>query len=147
MRSTTHTTASRKALISAIAGFVLQGSWALYANFSFGWGKSVPAALVQGVCSFVMTYACTMMIELILAATTRVAPTLRFVAASAATISFIVVVQASAHWLTGTPQILKTILPAIIIGGSYCVIYSFGRVFLGRSRKGAPAGATPPLAA
>jgi hypothetical protein len=132
--------ANRKALISASAGFVIQGSWAFYANLPFGWHKGLTAALVQGLCSFAMTYACTMLIEKVLSWLASAAPALRFAVAASASVGLILLVQGSAHWLAGTPAIVKTILPALFIGGGYCVVYSFGRVFLGRARKGQATG-------
>ena len=126
---------NRKAFLISCVAFFIQGSWAVYANHEFGWGKSLPAGLVQGLCSFAMTYLSTMLIEYILFVASAAAKTLRFAAASASTSVFIAAVQSLAHWLTGTPHIIKTILPAVLIGGIYCIVYALGRVFLGRQRE------------
>lgn len=126
--------ANKKALLIGCVAFFIQGSWAVYANHEFGWGKSLPAGLVQGLCSFAMTYLSTMLIEYILFVASAAARALRFTAASASTIVFIAAVQSLAHWLAGTPHIFKTILPAVVIGGIYCIVYALGRVFLGRQR-------------
>lgn len=128
--------ANRKALLISCVAFVIQGSWAVYANHEFGWGKSLPAGLVQGLCSSAMTYLSTILIEYILYIASAAASPLRFAAASVSTIVFIAAVQNLAHWLAGTPQIVKTILPAVLIGGIYCIVYALGRVFLGRQREG-----------
>lgn len=128
--------ANRKALLISCVAFFIQGSWAVYANHEFGWGKSLPAGLVQGLCSFAMTYLSTMLIEYILYVASAAASPLRFAAASASTIVFIAAVQSLAHWLAGTPHIIKTILPAVVIGGIYCIVYTLARVFLGRQRDG-----------
>lgn len=126
---------NRKALLISCGAFFIQGSWAVYANREFGWGKSLPAGLVQGLCSFAMTYLSTILIEYILFAAGAAAKTLGFTAASASTIVFIAAAQSLAHWLAGTPHIIKTILPAVVIGGIYSIVYALGRVFLGRQRE------------
>jgi ascorbate-specific PTS system EIIC-type component UlaA len=127
---------NRKALLISCAAFLIQGGWAVYANHESGWERSLPAGLVQGLCSFAMTYLSTLLMEYILLAASAASAGWRFVAASGGTFLFITAVQSLAHWLAGTPHIARTILPAVIVGAIYCVVYSSGRVFFGRGREG-----------
>lgn len=127
--------ANRRAIRIATAAFVIQGLWAIYANHSFGTGKSLTAGAVQGASSFLMTYLSTMLIEYILAAGQGLPKPLRFVAAAGSSILATIAVQFSANWAAGTPALVKTIAPAVIMGGAYAILYSFGRVFLGRRSK------------
>jgi len=119
---------TRKALLISSIAFVLQGSWAVYANQRFGLEKSLVAGLVQGLCSFAMTFVTTMILEYLLALWRALAPGIRLVAVVTVTTLIIALVQSTAHWIAGTPEIAITIAPAVILGGVYCVVYAFGKM-------------------
>lgn len=121
-------------LMGILAGMVY-GLWAVYAN----WGHDLPhvarAASAQFALSFCSTSFLTLVIELVLRRG-RSTPNLVFAAVGphAAMVTLFMTV----HWLSGTPNILKTITPSASIGLLFCIAYVLKR---SRGPQEAPAPA------
>lgn len=104
---------TRVLVLSALAALVY-GGWAFAANFSHGMVSSTRAGLVQGASSATTTFVISGGIEALRArlGTSRggllVAALLPPTLASS--------LHVIAHWLVGTPEILRTILPSLVMG-------------------------------
>ena len=122
-----------------MAGGLLQGLWAIYANSEHSQAEYLRAGVVQGMNSFVMSFVITFFMEWIVVLYDRIHPVvLRFAAALASAFLFMVTIHYGSNWIFGTPDILETIAPAIIIGTIYCSSYLLARLGLvsRRARKG-----------
>ena len=109
-------------LLSALAAFVLWGGWAYYINGGNANPSSLTAAGVQGSASFVITL---LMVRAITWLHGRVpSGALRVWLPSAITLSGTGSLLIAAHWLAGTPRILPTIAPALLVGGLFCLFTS-----------------------
>ena len=109
-------------LISALAAFVLWGGWAYYINGGSTNPASLKAAGVQGSASFIITL---LMIRAVTSLHGRLpSGTLQVWLPSVITLSGTGSLLIVAHWLAGTPQILPTIAPALLVGGLFCLFTS-----------------------
>jgi hypothetical protein len=109
-------------LISALAAFVLWGGWAYYINGGNANPASLKAAGVQGSASFVITL---LMVRAVTWLHGRLSSgTLQVWLPSVITLSGTGSLLIAAHWLAGTPQILPTIAPALLVGGLFCLFTS-----------------------
>ncbi|WP_310448306.1 hypothetical protein [Thiobacillus sp.] len=109
-------------LLSALAAFVLWGGWAYYINGGNANPASLTAAGVQGSASFIITL---LMVRAITWLHGRVPSGTRQVwLPSVITLSSTGSILIAAHWLAGTPQILPTIAPALLVGGLFCLFTS-----------------------
>ncbi|CAN0620813.1 conserved membrane protein of unknown function [Burkholderia multivorans] len=128
---------AQRSLLASIGAMCLQGAWAAYANHAFGPWVAGRAAVVQGACSFGMTYAVTRLIEWLVMAFRANRQALRVAKTVVLAVAWMIGMQTLAHWLAGTPHIAITIAPAATLGTIYCTVYTLGRVALD---KRAPAG-------
>ena len=105
-----------------VLAFVVYGSWAIFANWEYGIKKSLIAGLTQGLMSFLITTFMTfLMIWLLNRGSSRWMSFLyAVICTNTVTITSLVV----AHLIAGTPEILLTIMPSMIIGFVYIVSYS-----------------------
>ena len=109
-------------LISALAAFVLWGGWAYYINGGSANPASLKAAGVQGSASFIITL---LMVRAVTWLHGRLpSGTLQVWLPSVITLSSTGSILIAAHWLAGTPQILPTIAPALLVGGLFCLFTS-----------------------
>jgi len=130
MRLTTNNRRTR-ILIPAIGAAIVYGSWALYANWDHGLSSAVKASLTQAAMSFFFTAFISSLIEYLFTLSQRLL--FRFLlpvfGASALTSSLLVL----AHVMVGTPEIVRTILPSIVIGFIYGVGYTILLIYKSRS--------------
>jgi hypothetical protein len=113
----------RSAVMGVLAG-TIYGLWAVYANWNHDFGHVARAASAQFLLSFCSTSFLTLMIEVILARG-RSAPNMVLAATgphAGMTTLFVVI-----HWLSGTPNIVKTIAPSVSIGLVFSIIYVLKR--------------------
>lgn len=111
-----------RSLAVATGALILYGSWALLANFDHGWSKAVRAAATQAFASFTITLSMTGLMEALHRTTT--APWSQFTRAASGSIALATSYTLALHWWMGTPQILRTGAPSIIIGSIYSIVYS-----------------------
>ena len=112
-----------RSVASAIAGMLVYGGWAVYANFDHGLAIAQRSGFVQGSYSFVLTFLMTLVTESLFA---KIAPRYRM-ALTTVLVSVILFTSAySIHMLVGTPEILMTIFPGFVIGTAYTLVYVIG---------------------
>lgn len=128
--------AARRSLLASLAAMCVQGAWAAYANHTAGPWIAGRSAVVQGLCSFGMTYCVTRLIEWLVPRFRSGPPVSRIARTALLAIGWMLGVQVLAHWLAGTPHIAATIAPAASIGTVYCIVYTIGRVKLDRGPIG-----------
>jgi hypothetical protein len=122
-------------LLSALTAFVLWGGWAYYINGGNANPASLTAAGVQGSASFIITL---LMVRSLAWLHGRVpSGALQAWLPSAITLSGTGSLLIAAHWLAGTPRILPTIAPALLVGGLFC-LYTSHTLRLSETRHGQP---------
>lgn len=114
-----HERLGRSVAIGLVAG-VLYGSWAIHANRSHDVADIARAASTQFVLSFCSTALLTLMIELVVARGRSLA---NLVFAAIGPHAGVMAVFVAMHWLSGTPNILRTIAPSASIGLVFCIVY------------------------
>ena len=112
---------SARGLFLAVGAGFMYGAWALWANFGHGAAAGWRAAGTQFFVSFVVTLAITTVMERVHARlSTRLA---RVGGALAASIGTTIVFTVTLHWLSGTPEIVGTVVPVLVLGSLYCAAY------------------------
>lgn len=106
-----------------IAGFLGYGAWAFYINYAYGLEVSIRSGLAQGSYSFVVTLVLTAMVEWLFVRLCAIP--------FGSIIIFLLVVlllttlSTSVNILVGTPNILWTILPSLIVSAVYTALHIF----------------------
>ena len=114
--------ANQRILLMSVAAFLLYGTWAIYANIEHGSVIAVRAGLAQGVYSFVSTVLITLLLETVYAR----AAVMPVLVAGTVGITCTVTLITATHIAVGTPNLLKTIAPSVVIGGAYSYVYCYG---------------------
>ena len=132
-----------RSISSACVASTIYGGWGFFANHSHGTAIAVRVMLAQAAASFAMTFVTTMLIEAILARLGR----RRFAAAQTIVYTFVLcqALVLLVHLAVGTPEILRTMAPNLIVGISFTTAYTLGvhRV-TSRAAAGGPADAPRP---
>lgn len=113
-----------RSTLAGCAGFVVYGSWAVYANIDHGDMIGVRSGLVQGTYSLVLTFLMTLLTEWLFAKLGAVPLGPSVVTGTVCVMLF--TTAYGIHALVGTPEILMTILPGFIVGSAYTAIYVWG---------------------
>ena len=112
---------SARGLALAIGAGCMYGAWALWANSAHGAAAGWRAAGTQFLVSFVVTLAITTVMEQVHAS---LPSRLRRVGgAIAASVGMTVLLTLSLHYASGTPEILATVVPVLMLGSLYCIAY------------------------
>lgn len=114
--------ASRKYLFAAIA-FVLQASWAGYANYPYGVHIAAQAALLHGFLCAGQTLVSALVMEFFYGCTRIL--WLKLGLPVFGTLLVLTGLATGLHWLNHTPDVLRTILPLLILGLPYYCLYTF----------------------
>lgn len=105
----------------AAGGFVLMGSWAVFANS----GHPMPAPLVAGLVQGALTAAITLVLKRIVEAIcARIDRPLSLFAAPLAAGAVSLGLLTAIHGLAGTPALFATISVPLIVSVSYAAIYA-----------------------
>lgn len=114
-------------LIPPVAGFLAYGAWAVFINYSHGWDLAVKAGLTQGGYSFCITLILGVMIEWLFArlARTPLPLLLRGLCVFFLSFSLLVVTSYSLNYWLGTPELILTILPGLLMSAMYTALYIF----------------------
>lgn len=104
-------------LINAIAAFWLYGGWAVYANFEYGQKVGLTAGLIQGVYAFCSTLSITLIALWVYRRCHN--RSVGLVAGFSVSFMVMLIIPWAVHSVTGTPNILQTVLPGIIWGSVY----------------------------
>ncbi|MBC8354001.1 MAG: hypothetical protein H8E66_18555 [Planctomycetes bacterium] len=114
----------RRVVIFSACAFLMYGGWATFANSSHGLYKSLLAGLTQGSLSLVSTAVLTSLMETVFS---RMSPGVtRFLAAGMGPTTATLLLMTVVHFATGTPEIMATMLPSIVVGYAYSLIYAAG---------------------
>ncbi len=106
--------------VGIIAG-LMWGAWALVANYEAGMKAALMAGATQFTMSFITASGITILVEKLLEK--LLGSTLRIPLAMGIPIALIFAAQYGAHSLTGTPNIIITILPALTMGSAWCIVH------------------------
>ena len=112
---------SARGLALAIGAGCMYGAWALWANSAHGAAAGWRAAGTQFLVSFVVTLAITTVMEQVHASLPS--PLRRVAGAIAASVGVTVILTLSLHYASGTPEILATVVPVLVLGSLYCIAY------------------------
>jgi hypothetical protein len=108
----------------SVSAFFIFGGWAVFANMQHGLHQKLSAGLTQGLLSLVSTAILTSAMEMVFG---RLSPgATRFMMTGVGPITTTLLLMAVAHLLTGTPEILATMLPSIVVGYAYSLSYAAG---------------------
>ncbi len=111
----------QRSLTLGVLGAALWALWAYYANRPHGAAPALRAALTQAAVAFVITFFMTASAEFFVRFGKH--PALRFAIALSATFGIIIPATWAVHAVSGTPEILKTLSPAWIVGVAFCAAY------------------------
>ncbi len=111
-----------RSLAMAAAAFCLYGGWAMLANRGHGLAAARRAGLVQGVLSFTITLGMTMLIEALHRRLRDRRRGAALTALCAVGLSGSAVVLG--HLAAGTPEVLRTVAPSLLIGSFYATSYT-----------------------
>ncbi|MFT6200993.1 MAG: hypothetical protein ACJATV_001650 [Granulosicoccus sp.] len=111
--------------VPPIVGFLFYGAWAFFINFSHGFEHAITAGFTQGGYSFTITLVLALVVEFLfqrLGTFPAILPW-RNVWVFIAGFSLLLFTSVGLNVLTGTPEILWTVLPGLMISSVYTVIY------------------------
>ncbi|WP_111860164.1 hypothetical protein [Acinetobacter sp. CFCC 10889] len=112
--NTTIKNTQRYNFLSAFFAFLLWGSWSFYINMSQGSLKAgIISGLAQGICSFIITLVITHLIEKQF--NFYQAQGLKLLLPPICTVLFTGSILVLVHHLIQTPNILKTVAPALTV--------------------------------
>lgn len=112
----------RNWLKAAVVACVVQGSWAAYANHDFGLRAALRATAAQAVYSFLGAAIMTLLMEWFFSVPK--ARGARFAASTLGSMSILLTVLVTVHWINGTPNLLLTMVPSLVILVIYSTLYS-----------------------
>jgi hypothetical protein len=116
------TNATLRSALAGLAGAALYGIWAFYINRDHGTDVALSAALTQAFVSFSITFAITRMIEGVSGLVEH--SLARFVVPAVGGIGLAAAYTLGLHSWMGTPEVLQTAAPSLIVGSAYCCLYS-----------------------
>ncbi len=102
----------------ALAAFVIWGGWAFYANVHAGNWIAMVAAVAQGAFSLLMTFVMGYLTSYLYACFTR--PVFKLLLPAFFILLLACCFLSILHYSVGTPAILKTISPALLVGFLFC---------------------------
>ena len=111
--------------IPPIAGFLFYGAWAFFINFSHGWDSAITAAVTQGGYSFTITLVLALVIEFLFQRLSNMSITAlwRNVWVFIVGFSLLLFTSVGINLLTGTPEVVWTVLPGLTVSAVYTVMY------------------------
>ena len=116
-------------LAAALLAFAFYGAWAAWVNWSHGVEVALRALVAQGAASFTTTFVLAKLVGVFY----RRLPAGGVRVAAAPVLSSLAVGcgLALVHWAVGTPALLATIAPSLIMGFGYCVFCTYDLVRIG----------------
>lgn len=100
---------------------LLYGGWAAFANHAHGAAAALRAGLTQGVSSGITTLLIGAIIEALHAA---LPPRRRALVATLVAASHTALLHVALHLAAGTPEILRTVLPSVVLGYAFAGAYA-----------------------
>jgi hypothetical protein len=108
-------------LVPPISGFLFYGGWAFFINYSHGWEDAITAGLTQGSYSFFITLVLALVVEWLFVRLAEVPLRSFWVFLIGAIL--LAGTSVSVNLLTGTPEILWTVLPGLMVSLVYMMLY------------------------
>tara|TARA_R110002095_G_scaffold273_1_gene1689 strand:+ start:2105 stop:2494 length:390 start_codon:yes stop_codon:yes gene_type:complete len=105
-------------LVTAISSATFYGGWALFVNWNTE--SRVASTTAQALCSFIAGYYVASLVEFVFGLLER---PWRVPIASTVPYFGVLGIFAGIHYWIGTPHILYTLLPNIIVGTAYFILY------------------------
>jgi hypothetical protein len=116
--------AAFRVLALTLLAALVYGGWAFAVNLQHGAAPALRAGCLQGVSSATTTLVMSSAVERLYAA--RAGRPLRRLVAWLAPASLGACLHVSIHVLAGTPEILITILPSVVLGAVFAGLYVLG---------------------
>ena len=111
-----------RAIATSCGAGVLYGTWAGIANRDHGAQAALRAAATQALVSITLTF-CVVLIMEYLSRRGR-SPLHGFLLSAIATTSLMIGLTVSAHAWSGTPHLIASVAPSVLIGTVFIVTYS-----------------------
>ena len=111
----------RTSILNSFAAMLIYGSWAVYANFEHGAQAWKMAGAIQGVYAFFSTLSVTVVAQWVYTKCGR--GWLGIVVGFLVSFVVMLTIPIAVHNLAGTPDILQTILPGLIWGSGYLILF------------------------
>jgi hypothetical protein len=113
----------KRGVLNSLAFCIIWGGWAYYANAAHGQEAAAAAAKAQILFTSVNAFVYSIVMEAIFG---RIKPAaLRNAVTFAVPNVMVTVMLSGIHWLAGTPEIISTVLPPLLIIYSLCLVYIF----------------------
>jgi len=122
-------TGLRYNLLAGLLAFSVWGGWAFYVNSTAGLATALVSGLAQGIASFATVLAMIASVTWLSERLGSVA--LKILAPPVITVGVAGSCIAAIHYLIGTPNIAKTVLPFVVVASGFCL---FTAVKLHRAR-------------
>lgn len=123
---TSHLPWYRRPLLRSVAlalwAMLLYGGWAYLANSRHGPHAAARAAATQGFISFTLTLVMTAVMEGLHRLGSRRAT--RFLLPAGGALLLGGAYSVAAHFYMGTPEVAGTVVPILLLGGTYALAYS-----------------------
>lgn len=130
-----------RVLSSACVAAVIYGGWSFFANDGHGAAIATRVMLAQAATSFALTFVTTALIEGIHARVGR--RRLGIAATILGTFGLLQGFNVAVHLAVGTPELLRTLAPNVIVGATFTTVYTLAvhRAIVRESAAGEPARA------
>jgi len=120
-----------RSLFSAFVGFIFYGGWAYFVHMDYSQEIAIKAFFTQGLISFFVTLVLTQFMEVLFAYIKGYKLAYWFVAVL--TSSLVAIISLLVNLLVGTPEVLMTILPGLILSTVYSFSYTKALVSIHKS--------------
>ena len=110
-----------RSLWPALAALMGYGAWAYYINAVYEPALALRAGLIQGSYAFVLTLLASLLYEWLFAVLRNRALRKTLTVGAGLVLQLVTIV--SIHLVAGTPAILATVTPGLLIGGVYAALY------------------------
>lgn len=110
-------------LWSALMAFLLWGGWAFYVNEGAGFAVGLASGVVQGAASFVITLLMVRSVTYLYGHLTG--RLLRLALPATITVATTGAMLVVIHRMVGTPHIIATIGPALMVGLAFCAYTTY----------------------
>ena len=116
-------TSKRYNLLSAFLAFILWGGWAFWINREFGESTQIVSALTQGTASFLITLVMVRIVSWVYNRTGH--GVIGLFLSPVITVFFTGSLLVMVHRIVGTPEIVKTVTPALTVAFGFCLFTAF----------------------
>lgn len=109
------------AILSAILAAAGYGSWAIFSNYEYEIHVWIMAGIVQGIYAFISTLTITNVARWVFFKYKCEAKGI--ISGFLASFFVMIAIPVTVHGLVGTPNIIQTILPGLVWGSTYLIVF------------------------